>query len=112
MSAVHALVAHQDAEGSITLQHEVVDASFLPDGDVQLAVEYSGINYRTHSHHAEGWRSAGVPIDSRIDVAGTVTSSSSSDFAVGDRVFAHGYDIAPAATAAMPTLRAIQRTIW
>jgi hypothetical protein len=39
MSEVNALVAHQDAEGSITLKHKVVDDSFLPDGDVQLAGE-------------------------------------------------------------------------
>jgi NADPH:quinone reductase-like Zn-dependent oxidoreductase len=46
MSEVNALVAHEDAEGGITLKHEVVDESFLPDGDVDIAVEYSGINYK------------------------------------------------------------------
>lgn len=33
------------------------------------------------------------PLIPGIDVAGTVTASSSADFAVGDRVVAHGYDI-------------------
>jgi len=46
MVAVNALVAHQDAEGSITLRHEVVDETFLPEGDVRIAVEYSGVNYK------------------------------------------------------------------
>ena len=46
MVAVNALVAHQDAEGSIALKHEVVDETFLPEGDVQIAVEYSGVNYK------------------------------------------------------------------
>jgi putative YhdH/YhfP family quinone oxidoreductase len=94
MSEVNALVAHQDAEGSITLQHEVVDASFLPDGDVQIAVEYSGINYKDAlAITPKGGVAREYPLIPGIDVAGTVTSSSSSEFAVGDRVVAHGYDI-------------------
>ncbi len=28
------------------LRHEVLDESFLPDGDVEIAVEYSGVNYK------------------------------------------------------------------
>jgi putative YhdH/YhfP family quinone oxidoreductase len=94
MSEVNALVAHQDAEGSITLQHEVVDTSFLPDGDVQIAVEYSGINYKDAlAITPKGGVARGYPLIPGIDVAGTVRASSSSDFAVGDRVVAHGYDI-------------------
>jgi putative YhdH/YhfP family quinone oxidoreductase len=94
MSDVNALVAHQDAEGSITLQHEVVDASFLPDGDVQIAVEYSGVNYKDAlAITPKGGVAREYPLIPGIDVAGTVASSSSSEFAVGDRVVAHGYDI-------------------
>jgi len=94
MSEVNALVAHQDADGSITLKHEVVDASFLPDGDVQIAVEYSGINYKDAlAITPKGGVAREYPLIPGIDVAGTVTSSSSSEFAVGDRVVAHGYDI-------------------
>lgn len=94
MSVVNALVAHQDAEGSITLKHEVVDASFLPDGDVQIAVEYSGINYKDAlAITPKGGVAREYPLIPGIDVAGTVTSSSSPEFAVGDRVVAHGYDI-------------------
>jgi acrylyl-CoA reductase (NADPH) len=94
MSEVNALVAHLDAEGSITLQHEVVDTSFLPEGDVQIAVEYSGINYKDAlAITPKGGVAREYPLIPGIDVAGTVTSSSSSDFSVGDRVVAHGYDI-------------------
>ena len=94
MSEVNALVAHQDAEGPITLKHEVVDESFLPDGDVQIAVEYSGINYKDAlAITPKGGVARSYPLIPGIDVAGTVTSSSSADFAVGDRVVAHGYDI-------------------
>jgi acrylyl-CoA reductase (NADPH) len=94
MSEVNALVAHLDAEGSITLQHEVVDTSFLPEGDVQIAVEYSGINYKDAlAITPKGGVAREYPLIPGIDVAGTVTSSSSSDFSVGDHVVAHGYDI-------------------
>ncbi|MCV7039464.1 oxidoreductase [Mycolicibacterium moriokaense] len=94
MAEVNALVAHQDAEGNITLQHEVVDTSFLPDGDVQIAVEYSSINYKDAlAITPKGGVAREYPLIPGIDVAGTVTVSSSPDFAVGDRVVAHGYDI-------------------
>src|ERR1700754_4954779 len=94
MAEVNALVAHQDAEGGITLKHEVVDDSFLPDGEVQIAVEYSGINYKDAlAITPKGGVARAHPLIPGIDVAGTVTVSSSPDFAVGDRVIAHGYDI-------------------
>ena len=94
MSAVNALVAHQDAEGQITLRHEVVDDTFLPDGDVTISVEYSGVNYKDAlAVTAKGGVARSYPLIPGIDVAGTVTASSTPEFAVGDRVVAHGYDI-------------------
>src|ERR1700754_3744942 len=94
MVAVNALVAHQDAEGSITLKHEVVDETFLPDGDVQIAVEYSGVNYKDAlAITPKGGVARSYPLIPGIDVAGTVAASTSADFAVGDRVVAHGNDI-------------------
>jgi acrylyl-CoA reductase (NADPH) len=94
MVAVNALVAHQDAEGSIALAHELVDDSFLPEGDVQIAVEYSGINYKDAlAVTPKGGVARSYPLIPGIDVAGTVTASAAGDFAVGDRVVAHGYDI-------------------
>src|SRR6201984_171433 len=97
MVAVNALVAHQDAEGPITLKHEVVDDSFLPDGDVRIAVEYSGVNYKDAlAVTPKGGVARSYPLIPGIDVAGTVAASSSPDFAVGDPVVAHGYDIGTA----------------
>jgi acrylyl-CoA reductase (NADPH) len=94
MVAVNALVAHQDTEGSIALKHEIVDESFLPEGDVQIAVEYSGVNYKDAlAISPKGGVARSYPLIPGIDVAGTVTASSAADFAVGDRVVAHGYDI-------------------
>lgn len=92
--AINALVAHQDAEGSITLEHEALDATFLPDGDVEIAVEYSGVNYKDAlAVTPKGGVARDYPLIPGIDVAGTVTASNAADFAVGDRVVAHGYDI-------------------
>ncbi|MEO3756800.1 MDR family oxidoreductase [Mycobacterium sp. B14F4] len=94
MAQVNALIAHQDAEGDITLQHEIVDDSFLPDGEVTIAVEYSGINYKDAlAVTPKGGVAREYPLIPGIDVTGTVTASSSDEFAVGDRVLAHGYDI-------------------
>ena len=94
MSEVHALVAHEDAEGGISLTHEVVDESFLPDGEVEIAVEYSAINYKDAlAVTPRGGVARAYPLIPGIDVTGTVAASSSPDFAVGDLVVAHGYDI-------------------
>jgi putative YhdH/YhfP family quinone oxidoreductase len=94
MTAVNALVAHQDSEGSITLNPEVVDQNFLPEGDVTIAVEYSGINYKDAlAVTPKGGVARSYPLIPGIDAAGRVVDSSSPDFAVGDRVMAHGYDI-------------------
>src|SRR3954462_5868282 len=94
MVEVNALVAHQDAEGSIALAHEVVDETFLPEGDVEIAVEYSGINYKDAlAITPKGGVARSYPLIPGIDVAGIVTASSAPDFTVGDRVVAHGYDI-------------------
>ncbi|MFG1929113.1 MDR family oxidoreductase [Mycobacterium sp. NPDC048908] len=97
MVAVNALVAHQDAEGTITLAREVVDDSFLPEGEVTVAVEYSGVNYKDAlAITPKGGVARAYPLIPGIDVAGTVTASAVDDFAVGDRVVAHGYDIGTA----------------
>src|SRR4029453_13037396 len=94
MVAVNALVAHQDAEGSIALKHEIVERDFLPEGDVTIAGEYSGVNYKDAlAITPKGGVARSYPLIPGIDVAGTVTASGVDDFAVGDRVVAHGYDI-------------------
>lgn len=94
MSELNALVAHEDAEGGITLKPETVDESFLPDGEIEIAVEYSAINYKDAlAVTPRGGVARSYPLIPGIDVAGTVLSSSSAQFAVGDAVVAHGYDI-------------------
>jgi len=94
MSEFHALVAHEDAEAGIVTRAELLDDSFLPDGDVTIAVEYSGVNYKDAlAVTPKGGVAREYPLIPGIDVAGTVTATTSADFAVGDAVVAHGYDI-------------------
>ncbi len=94
MTEINAMVAHADAEGGIKLRHEVVDESFLPDGDVEIRVEYSSVNYKDAlAVTPNGGVARSYPLIPGIDVTGTVTASTSSEFAVGDTVIAHGQDI-------------------
>ncbi|MDG4664496.1 MDR family oxidoreductase [Mycobacterium sp. 236(2023)] len=94
MTEINAMVAHEDADGGIVLRHEVVDESFLPDGDVEIHVEYSSVNYKDAlAITPKGGVARSYPLIPGIDVAGTVTASTSPDFTVGDRVIAHGQDI-------------------
>jgi len=94
MTEINAMVAHEDAEGGVILRHEVVDQSFLPEGDVEIRVEYSGVNYKDAlAVTPKGGVARSYPLIPGIDVAGTVTASTSSDFEVGDTVIAHGQDI-------------------
>lgn len=94
MTEINAMVAHQNAEGEIELRHEMVDESFLPDGDVEIRVEYSGVNYKDAlAVTPKGGVARAYPLIPGIDVAGTVTASGSSEFTVGDTVIAHGQDI-------------------
>jgi putative YhdH/YhfP family quinone oxidoreductase len=94
MTEINAMVAHEDAEGGIVLRPEVVDESFLPEGDVKIHVEFSSVNYKDAlAITPKGGVARSYPLIPGIDVVGTVTASSSPEFAVGDRVVAHGQDI-------------------
>ncbi|MDT5195045.1 MAG: acrylyl-CoA reductase [Mycobacterium sp.] len=94
MAEITALVAHEDAEHGVLLIQEIVDDTALSDGDVTIAVDYSAINFKDGLAVTSGGGVArGYPLIPGIDVAGTVSSSTSPDFAVGDPVVAHGYDI-------------------
>jgi putative YhdH/YhfP family quinone oxidoreductase len=94
MAETTALVAHEDAEKGVLLLQEIVDDSTLPEGDVTIAVEYSSVNFKDGlAVTAGGGVARSYPLIPGIDVAGTVSSSTNPDFAVGDPVVAHGYDI-------------------
>lgn len=88
-----AIQLHQEA-GSTVAELRTLDDSELPDGDVDIAVEYSTINYK------DGLAITGRfpvvrhwPMVPGIDLAGTVTASRSPRFRPGDRVLANGYGL-------------------
>ena len=75
-------------------QLETVDESQLPEGDVRIAVDYSTMNYKD-SLAISGASPVvrNFPMVPGIDLAGTVTQSSSADFSVGDNVLLNGWGV-------------------
>ncbi|WP_025156202.1 MDR family oxidoreductase [Leifsonia aquatica] len=95
MSDFRAIVIEQEIEGGRITAHtaevrRVTDAFLLP-GDVTVAVEYSGLNYKDGL--AIGGR-PGVartsPLIPGIDLVGTVESSADPRWRAGDRVVLNG----------------------
>jgi len=71
-----------------------LDEAQLPEGDVTVDVEYSTLNYK------EGLAITGkspvvrkFPMVPGIDLAGTVSASSNSDWKVGDKVVLNGWGV-------------------
>jgi putative YhdH/YhfP family quinone oxidoreductase len=93
METFQALVAHQDGD-QITATVEAVRPDELPPGDVTIRVLYSSVNFKDALALTPG---GGVvrdyPVIPGIDMTGEVVESQSGDFAVGDSVVAHGYQI-------------------
>lgn len=88
-----ALVAHRTDSG-IALIREEVSEDFLAAGDVTIKVHFTSANYKDGLAITPG---GGVvreyPLIPGIDITGEVFSSTHPDFAPGDLVIAHGYDI-------------------
>jgi len=96
MNSFQALVARQDGDG-ITASVETLEQTDLPPGDVTIRVEYSSVNFKDAlAVTPKGGVVRDYPIVPGIDLAGEVVESDSPDFAVGDKVLAHGYDIGTA----------------
>jgi acrylyl-CoA reductase (NADPH) len=87
-----ALVLEKDPEFRAAVRE--VDESFLPDGDVTLAVEYSTINYKdalaitNRAPIVRSW-----PMVAGIDGSGTVIDSSSPQWQPGDAVVLNGFGV-------------------
>ena len=68
--------------------------SDLPDGEVEIRVGWSSVNYKDGlATRADGRVARINPIIPGIDLAGVVVGSADPAFAVGDEVLAHGYDL-------------------
>ena len=69
-------------------------ATALPVGEVELAVEWSSVNFKDALATVPNGKVARIsPLIPGIDLAGAVISTTHPDLAVGDRVLAHGYDL-------------------
>ncbi|MDQ2636742.1 MAG: oxidoreductase, partial [Actinomycetota bacterium] len=93
MDSFQALVARQ-VDDRIETAVETLDEPGLPPGDVTVRVLYSSVNYKDAlALTPKGGVVRDYPIVPGIDLTGEVVASTSDDFAVGDAVLAHGYDI-------------------
>ena len=91
--AFTALVLHE-ADGKVEARIERLDEGRLPAGEVEVAVDYSTLNYKDgmilnglgrlvrHYPHVPG-----------VDFAGTVERSATPDFAPGDKVLVTGWRV-------------------
>jgi len=88
-----ALVLNQK-DGNTTHSIENLTQNDLPDGDVQIAVEYSSLNFKDAlAITGEGKIVRQWPMVPGIDLAGTVSGSDSAKFKVGDHVVLTGWGV-------------------
>lgn len=93
MDSFKALLARQDGD-EITTAIETLDPTDLPPGDVTIRVAYSSVNYKDAlALTPRGGVVRNYPLVPGIDLTGEVVESQSPEFAVGDLVLAHGYEI-------------------
>ncbi|MGA7052143.1 MAG: alcohol dehydrogenase catalytic domain-containing protein, partial [Mycobacterium sp.] len=93
METFQALVARRD-DDRIKAAVETLEESELPPGEVTIRVQYSSVNYKDAlALMPKGGVVREYPIVPGIDLTGEVVSSESNEFAVGDLVLAHGYEI-------------------
>lgn len=80
--------------GDFSLGVEELDDAQLPDGEVTVAVEWSGLNYKDGLACTPNGRVVtAYPMTPGIDFAGKVVESSDARFSAGDAVLATGYEL-------------------
>ncbi|MGF7048833.1 putative YhdH/YhfP family quinone oxidoreductase [Paenibacillus sp. DS2015] len=93
MDKFQAFMIHNDEQG-FRSGVETVALNQLPEGDVTVQVEYSGVNYKDGlANSANGRIVSTYPFIPGIDLAGTVVESSNPKFMVGDSVLCTGYGL-------------------
>lgn len=93
MTQFDALVARNDAAG-FQLQIERLTEHDLPPGDVTVAVQWSGLNYKDGlACRPDGKVVRSYPMVPGIDLAGTVIASTDARFKPGDEVLATSFDL-------------------
>jgi acrylyl-CoA reductase (NADPH) len=92
-STFPAFVFSNDPENSVRSVQQVSLSDIAQDG-VLIEVEWSSVNFKDGlASTTSGKISRLKPMIPGIDIAGTVVDAAGSDFAVGQKVIAHGYDI-------------------
>lgn len=90
---VRAFVAEQ-REGSVVREVRSLPAAELGEGDVTVAVSWSGVNYKDGLATAAGGKVARLsPLVPGVDLAGTVVDPGPSGLAAGTPVVVHGHDL-------------------
>lgn len=88
-----ALLTERDASGEVHTRLTALDESDLMPGDVEVAVEWSGINYKDAlAVTGSGRIMRHMPLIGGIDLAGTVTASNHAGISVGDVVLGVGFE--------------------
>lgn len=96
METFAALVARKN-DDRIDCAVETLKESDLPPGEVTIRVAYSSVNFKDAlAVTPNGGVVRDYPIVPGVDLTGEVVASESPDFAVGDAVLAHGYEIGTA----------------
>lgn len=81
-------------DGRLTAAVSDIEEASLPEGDVTIAVEYSTLNYKDALAIQRGAPVVrSFPMVPGIDLVGTVTDSTSSEYKVGDRVLLNGWGV-------------------
>jgi acrylyl-CoA reductase (NADPH) len=93
-STFRAFVAERGADDRVTRGVRDFAAADLPDGEVEVRVDWSSVNYKDALATITDGKVARIdPIIPGIDLAGEVIGSSSPDVAVGTPILANGYDL-------------------
>jgi acrylyl-CoA reductase (NADPH) len=92
---IRAFVAEQTSDGRVERGvREDFQAADLPDGEVEIRIDWSSVNYKDALATVANGKVARIsPIIPGIDLAGEVVASTDTSIAVGDEVLAHGYDL-------------------
>ncbi|WP_017033083.1 alcohol dehydrogenase catalytic domain-containing protein, partial [Vibrio breoganii] len=88
-----ALVLNQEDKKTLAAI-EQVDESLLPEGDVEIAVDYSSLNYKDGlAITGKGKIIRNFPMVPGIDLVGTVTTSDDARYQAGDKVVLTGWGV-------------------
>jgi acrylyl-CoA reductase (NADPH) len=88
-----ALLLNQEDKKTIA-QIQQIDESMLPEGNVEIAVNYTSLNYKDGlAITGKGKIVRQFPMVPGIDLTGTVTASEDARYAIGDQVVLTGWGV-------------------